>query len=319
MQAIDRQPIKLQPYISETVWGGNRLVHAYGIDPQGHANCAEAWVLSAHATGSSTALNGPFTGQTLRQLFAAQPYLFGTSCTEDRFPVLIKFIDALDDLSIQVHPRDSDAVLLPGEAGKTECWYILEALPGAKLYIGFREALTRAQFSAAIKDNSLMDYVQSFEVKPGDFFFIPAGTLHAIGKGVLLAEVQQSSDTTYRVYDYNRRHNGALRPLHIEQATAVTDLLPYTPPPLREKKDGARSLCETKYFTVEERESCCGFTDKASEDSFVSLLIFEAGAGSLLKWQDKRLPLYKGDSILIPAGAGQFSVEGVVRALLTRV
>jgi len=320
METSDRQPMKLRPHISETVWGGNRLAGGYGIEPQGRANLAEAWLLSAHPKGSSAVETGPFAGQTLEQLFAARPELFGSNCAgRERFPVLVKLIDAKEDLSLQVHPRDNDPVLLPGESGKNECWYILEAPPGAKLYLGFTEAITREQFAAAIENKTIMGFVEAFEVEQGDFFFIPAGTLHAIGKGVLLAEVQQSSDTTYRVYDYNRLQNGRPRALHIEQAQAVTDLLPYEPPRQKWGLFGTKKLCECGYFTVEERDARFGFSDEAGEESFVHLLILEAGGDAELEWGGMEMEVAKGDSILIPAGAGKFSVDGDVRVLVTSV
>jgi len=312
--------MKLRPHVSEAVWGGHRLAQDYGIDPQGRANTAEAWVLSAHPRGASTVDTGPFAGQTLERLFAERPELFGAHCAgKERFPIIVKLLDARDDLSIQVHPRDNDPVLLPGEAGKTECWYILEAPPGAKLYLGFREAITRAQFAAAIENKTIMGYVQSFEVEEEDFYFIPAGTLHAIGEGVLLAEVQQSSDTTYRVYDYNRLQNGQPRELHVEQARVVTDLLPYEPPRQKWGLFGTKHLCECEYFTVEERDARFGFSEEAGDESFVHLLILEADKGAKLEWDDIETPIAKGDSILVPAGAGKFSVDGDVRVLVTSV
>jgi len=321
MQVSDRQPIQLRPFVTQAVWGGRRLVQSYGIDPQGLPNAAEAWVLSAHPRGNSAAETGPFAGQSIGQLFAARPELFGSNCAGaqcaegmDSFPVLVKLIDALQDLSVQVHPRDNDPVLLPGEAGKTECWYILDTAPGAKLYLGFRQAITPAQFAAAIADNTIMDYVASYDVSPGEFYFIPAGTLHAIGAGVLLAEVQQNSDTTYRIYDYNRLQNGQPRQLHVEQAKAVTDLLPYEPP---QQKPGL--LCDCEYFTVEERDDRSGFSGEAGDESFVHLLFLEAGDGAKLTWEGTKTPVAKGGSVLVPAGAGEFRVDGDVRALVTSV
>jgi len=309
-----RQPMKLRPHVTQAVWGGSRLARDYYIDPQGLPNTAEAWALSAHPRGSSVAQTGPFAGQSLEQLFAARRDLFGRKCIDMKiFPVIVKLIDAREDLSIQVHPRDNDPVLLPGEAGKTECWYILEAAPGARLYLGFREAITPARFAAAIENNTIMDFVQAYPVQPGDFFFIPAGTLHAIGAGVLLAEVQQNSDTTYRVYDYNRLQNGAPRQLHIKQAMAVTDLLPWEPP----SPAGGETLCACEYFTVEQRSG--SFTGEAGEDSFVHLLILEADNSAKLVWEDIRIPIAKGGSVLIPAGAGKYSVDGDVRVLVNTV
>ena len=320
MPTSDRQPMKLRPYVTQTVWGGVRLARGYGVDPQGLTNIAEAWALSAHPRGSSAVVTGPFAGQTTAQLFAARPALFGTRCAHmDKFPVIVKLIDAQEDLSLQVHPRDDDPVLLPGEAGKTECWYILEAPPGAKLYLGFRAAITPAQFAAAIENSTIMDCAASYDVVPGDFYFIPAGTLHAIGAGVLLAEVQQNSDTTYRVYDYNRLQNGQPRQLHIEQATAVADLLPYAPPRQQQGPCGVKRLCECAYFTVEERDAPSGFSGQAGDASFVHLLILEAENGAALTWEGTQTPIAKGGSVLIPAGAGKFSVGGGVRVLVTTV
>ena len=318
MQTSPLRPMKLRPYVSETLWGGRRLVENYNIDPQGKTNAAEAWVLSAHPSGCSMIEDGPFAGQSLAQLFAKQPALFGTNCTKkEKFPVLVKLIDAQDDLSLQVHPRDGDAVLRPGEAGKTECWYILEAQPGAKLYVGLRGETTPEEFAAAIENQSVMGLVRAFDVRPGDFFFIPAGTLHAIGRGVLLAEVQQNSDTTYRVYDYNRLQNGQPRELHVAQACAVADLLPYDPPKQEANASGERELCACEHFSVQEHTGC--FSGTAGAESFVHLLVLDAGEDARLAWNGPKMPLRKGDSVLIPAGAGRFEVEGGARTLVTRV
>ena len=309
-------PMKLKPYISETVWGGNRLVTEYGIDPQGRANCAEAWVCSAHPNGSSTVQNGAYACMRLDELYTRAPELFGRKAA-NKFPILVKFIDAQDDLSIQVHPRDTDEVLLPGEAGKTECWYILDAQPGAKLYLGFREEIAQEAFAQAIETQTLMEHVQAFEVKAGEFYFIPAGTLHAIGRGVLLAEVQQNSDTTYRVYDYGRLQNGAPRALHVAQALAATDLVPYVPQNPAEQANGLRELVRCAYFAVEEWNGAGEFEGTATEESFVSLLILQGDA--VLSCAGEELPLTKGESVCIPAGAGKYQVKGDCRMLITTV
>ena len=315
-EAHDRKPMRLRPHVTEAVWGGSRLAEEYGIDPGGRKNCAEAWMLSGHPRGSSTVQGGAYDGMTLETLFREHRELFGEACAGmERFPVLVKLIDAREDLSVQVHPDDGDSVLQPGESGKTECWYILDAEPGAKLYLGFCETITKEQFANAILKKTLMGYVQPFEVEAEDFFFIPAGTLHAIGKGILLAEVQQSSDTTYRIYDYNRLENGQPRPLHVDQARAVTDLNPYEPVRDRLKIFGTKKLISCDYFTVEE----CAGRGEAEEDSFVHLLFLEADDDCVLECGDEELPVKKGDSILIPAGAGKYSVDGGCRVLETRL
>lgn len=315
----DRYPMKLKPHVVETVWGGNRLAKEYGIDPQGRANCAEAWLLSTRADASSIIMNSKFAGMSLGKLYAGHRHLFGRKCIgREDFPMLIKFIDALDDLSVQVHPRDSDmAVLQPGESGKAECWYILDARPGAKLYLGFNKVITKSQFAEAIGNNTLMDFVQAFDVKKGDFFYIPAGTLHAIGKGVLLAEVQQNSDTTYRIYDYNRLQNGKPRALHLGQAMDVTDLAPY-----EVQQQISKTLVSNEYFTVKESSGRFGFSSAANADSFISLVFIEADKASCklsCETCNEILTVEKGDSIFIPAGLGEFKIEGMCKALVTQL
>ncbi|MCL2105658.1 MAG: class I mannose-6-phosphate isomerase [Oscillospiraceae bacterium] len=316
-------PMKLKPHISETIWGGTRLAEEYGVALAGHANCAEAWVLSAHHGGGSVVLNGAYAGQGLAEVWKKNPAWFSQTGEAAAFPILIKLIDAMDDLSVQVHPRDGDAVLKEGEAGKTECWYILDARPGAKLLLGFQERITREAFARAVRENTLTSLVREIEVKAGDFFFIPAGTLHAIGRGVLLAEVQQSSDTTYRVYDYGRLQGGKPRALHIEQALAVTELGPYNAQSetrnaqLLEGGARERTLVKCPLFTVREwelREAAFGI---AGPESFVSLLVLE-GAGTLSSCGEA-LPVKKGDSLLIPAGSGKYALEGKIRLLLTTI
>lgn len=279
--------MQLAPYVSQTIWGGRRLIDEYHIPcPPDAANCAEAWMLSAHPRGSSVILNGSYTGLPLARVY---PDL----------PVLVKFIDAQDDLSVQVHPPDGASVLRPGEAGKTECWRILDASPGAKLYLGFRESISRETFCAAIADGTLMDHIQPYEVQPGEFYMIPAGTLHAIGKGILLAEVQQNSDTTYRVYDHGRG-----RFLQVEQALTVTKLEPY--------QNSGSGCCD--YFSI----AVCNapFTGVA-DDGFVSLVVLE-GAGAL-HWAGETLPLAKGESVFLPSGVGEYACAGAMQILRTRV
>jgi mannose-6-phosphate isomerase len=308
--------MRLRPHVTEAVWGGSRLAEEYGIDPGGRKNCAEAWMLSGHPRGSSTVQGGAYNGMPLEALFRERRELFGEACAGmERFPVLVKLIDAREDLSVQVHPDDGDSVLQPGESGKTECWYILDAEPGARLLLGFREAITGEEFARAIQNQTLLGCVRAFAVGRGDFFFIPAGALHAIGKGILLAEVQQSSDTTYRVYDYNRLENGRPRPLHVDQARAVTDLRPYEPLPQRPQLSGAQTLVSCEYFTVAE----CAGRGEAGGDSFVHLLFLEAGEDCTLECGGAEMPVKKGDSILIPANAGSYRVEGDCRALETRM
>lgn len=216
-------PIILKPYVSETIWGGRKLIDEYHVVTD-KKNAAEGWMLSCHPAGESTVVNGEFAGQTLTEVLKRDPALCGSNAERfEDFPILIKFIDARDDLSVQVHPTKEYCELTGRGQSKTECWYIIDCDEDAHLLLGFNESISKEQFEEAIKTNTLTDYTAKVKVKPGDFFFIESGTLHAICKGILLAEVQESSNTTYRIYDYGRLGNdGKPRELHVADALAVT-------------------------------------------------------------------------------------------------
>lgn len=314
----------MTPYISSTIWGGRRLIEEYGVQTD-KENAAEAWVLSCHPNGCGVISGGALDGKTLRSVYEADPSICGTRGARfAEFPILIKFIDARDNLSIQVHPDESYARRVEHGAGKTECWYILDADEGAELALGFKKAIDRETFRASIADNTLMDYVQKVKVHKGDFFFIESGTLHAICKGVLLAEVQQNSDTTYRVYDYDRRGaDGKPRALHVDKAVDVTVTTPYTPVV---PNDADRARFETPQRTL---LTCCDlfsvchvdcrdtYADTATQESFVSLLVLE-GEGTFVCGETS-FPLTKGESVFIPAGAGIYTVRGAIELLETRI
>lgn len=214
-------PIILKPYVSETIWGGRKLIDEYHVVTD-KKNAAEGWMLSCHPAGESTVVNGEFAGQTLTEVLKRDPALCGSNAERfEDFPILIKFIDARDDLSVQVHPTKEYCELTGRGQSKTECWYIIDCDEDAHLLLGFNESISKEQFEEAIKTNTLTDYTAKVKVKPGDFFFIESGTLHAICKGILLAEVQESSNTTYRIYDYGRLGNdGKPRELHVADALA---------------------------------------------------------------------------------------------------
>ena len=244
--------IFLEPVFCERIWGGRNLESFNFSIPQG--NIGEAWVIAAHDNGSSRIINGQLEGLTLKEAYEKQPTLF-TEKTYDKFPLLIKILDASDNLSVQVHPEDDYArVNENGELGKTECWYVLDAKEGAKLVYG-HTAKTKEEFNSKIDDEQWNELFIEKNVKAGDFFYIPAGTLHAIGEGILIYEVQQNSDTTYRVYDYDRvDKDGNTRELHIEKTKDVTKV-PFekvTTSPKEEKLDGATItyLADEEYFSV---------------------------------------------------------------------
>ena len=212
-------PIKLTPAYKDYIWGGTKLKTMYNK----HSALdivAESWELSAHKDGESIVADGPYSGLTLTQyLNAIGNSALGTNAKNfDYFPILIKLIDARSALSVQVHPDDSYALEHEGEYGKTEMWYILDCEENASLYYGFKKDVTKEEYKNAIENNTLTDILNKIPVHKGDVFFIPAGTVHAIGAGILICEIQQNSNTTYRVYDYNRRDKkGNTRPLHVER------------------------------------------------------------------------------------------------------
>ena len=316
--------LKLSPTIKDYIWGGTRLSREFEMvsftDKQ-----AEAWVLSCHGDGECTIENTDFKGRTLSDVLSneGKSYL-GTNCDKyENFPILIKLIDAKDNLSVQVHPDDEYALRVEGEYGKTEAWYIMDCDDDAEIIYGFKSDITKEEFRKSIEENTLTDYVNRVKVKKGDIFFIEAGTLHAICKGILLAEVQQNSNTTYRVYDYGRLQNGKPRELHVEKALDVTSTkaLDASGKPMGEtvKKDGYSETLLTKCdifsmkrLDVEEKAEII-----ADEKSFVSLVALD-GNGVVMH-EDTCVTLYKGESLFIPAGFGKFEILGSVTVLESRV
>lgn len=307
------ETIKLTPACKDYLWGGEKLRQDYGIQSQLHP-LAEAWVLSCHPDGPSVVATGPLAGKTLPEYIQEKgPGCLGAGCEKfTDFPILAKFIDAKGDLSIQVHPSNEYALAHEHQFGKTEMWYVLDCEPGATLYYGFQHQISREEFQQRIQNNTLTEVLNAVPVEKGDLFFIPAGTLHAIRKGIVVAEIQQNSNVTYRIYDYGRvGTDGKPRQLHIQQALEVTQRTPPQPDP-----DFHGHLAQCPYFTVDVMEG--RFTLDCGPESFVSVLVLE-GTGAL--WEgDESMSLRKGESLFIPAGAGQCRLEGDgLKCLVTRV
>lgn len=314
-------PVKLLPFVSETIWGGRKLIDEYGVKTEKN-NAAEGWMLSCHEAGASIAANGEFSGISFAEVIKNNPELCGKNAEKfDDFPILIKFIDAMDNLSVQVHPTKEYCEKTGRGQSKTECWYIIDCDEDAYLLLGFNDKITPAQFKEAIENNTLTDYVSKVPVKKGDFFFIESGTLHAICKGILLAEVQESSNTTYRIYDYNRvGADGKPRELHVEDGAAVTKLEKYSQPDFSNPAldtDERRLLADCPLFKVWKLDTNGEFCGNATEESFVSLLIMD-GEGSL-ECCGETLALKKGDSIFIPANAGEYKLCGKLEIIETRI
>ena len=310
----------LSPVLKDILWGGDRLINEYGFSAEGLSRIAEAWVLSARPDGDNVIQNGEWKGKTLSQLISScGKELLGTAAASEDFPLLIKLIDAKSDLSVQVHPDDAYARAHENAPGKTEAWYILDCDDGAELIYGFNRKISKELFSSSIADNSFLEYVNKVKVHKGDIFYIPSGTLHAIGGGILILEVQQNCNTTYRVFDYNRLENGKPRQLHVEKALDVTNTdVPAAVPTPFSKKVGFSTetyLCKCDYFKMMSVDVRGTYELNVNEKSFVSVLVIN-GTGDIGS-ADERLSLKKGSSVFIPADAGKFTVSGELEILIS--
>lgn len=318
-------PMKLTPPCKDYLWGGTRLKTDYGkvTDLE---KVAESWELSCHKDGCSVIANGEFAGMTLPEYIEKQGKgVLGEDCKSfEYFPILVKLIDAKQSLSVQVHPNNEYAMRVEGEYGKTEMWYIVDCDPGAELLYGFKDQISKEEFRRRIEDNTLLEVTNSVPVHKGDVFFIDAGTLHAIGKGILIAEIQQNSNTTYRIYDFGRLGtDGKPRELHIDKAVDVTRLEPPTrsckPQGEPQQHDGYCStlLASCEYFTVTRMDVEKSASLNADNKSFHSLLCLEGEATVTCNGQN--LSMTKGESIFLPAGTGAYTVSGTCQFLFTTV
>ena len=297
----------LTPACKDYLWGGQRLKTDFGIQSELDP-LAEAWVLSCHPDGPSVLANGPCAGMTLAAyLEKVGKDALGTACRSfENFPMLIKLIDAKKDLSIQVHPSDEYALANEGQYGKTEMWVVLDAEPGASLYYGFDREISLEEFSRRVSDGTLTEVLRKVPVKAGDVFFIPSGTLHAIGAGLVIAEIQQNSNVTYRVYDYGRLGaDGKPRALHIQKALEVTHCGPAP------RMEFGPHLGSCRYFTTDLRTG--PFAGECGLDSFLALLAVE-GQGSLVCGGEEQ-PAAPGSCFFLPAGSGRYLVEGACKML----
>lgn len=305
----------LKPACKDYLWGGHKLVDEYNIEYDGDI-CAEAWEMSCHKDGESIITNGINKGKTLSEVVARDgKKILGKNCEKYKdFPILIKFIDAKKALSIQVHPDDEYALLHENQYGKTEMWYVLEAEEGAFLYQGFEKEISKEEFERRIKENTLTEVLHKEYVKRGDVIFITPGTLHSIGAGLIIAEIQQSSNVTYRIYDYGRvGADGKPRQLHIKESLDVTKI---EKPVKYQSTD--EHLVNSKFFCVDRIETGDKpYSDVADDSSFVSLLVID-GEGTITAGGES-LNIKKGDSVFITAGTGKYRAEGNLELLKTIV
>jgi len=319
-------PYLLRPVSKEILWGGDRLKREYNKTAP-FDKLAESWELTVRENEVCTIINGPLEGTPLDAFLATHPEALGRSCVSgDRFPLLIKFIDAADRLSIQVHPEDAYALENEGELGKTEIWYIMACEPGAKLVYGLRDGVTKEDFSAAVSENRIEETLNFVEVHPGEVYFIPAGQVHAIGAGILIAEIQQNSNVTYRVYDYNRKQaDGSLRPLHTAKALDVIkirteDEINAIRYEVEDKEPCTSLLCSCRYFTsrryVTDADSPAAI--RVDDRSFCSLLVLDA-EDATLECDNASCTLSKGQSYFIPAGLGEIRIRGKADVISSQV
>jgi mannose-6-phosphate isomerase len=310
-------PLRFQPLLKRYLWGGRRLGTELA-KPLGEGNdYAESWEICDRATDQSRVINGPLAGQTLHQLVGRYgPELLGRHHPQARFPLLLKFLDARERLSVQVHPNDDQAGRLnPPDLGKTEAWIVLAAEPGSRIYAGLRPGCTRERLQQALAAGRCEECLHSFPASAEDCVFIPAGTVHALGEGLLIAELQQSSDTTFRLFDWNRvGPDGQPRPLHIDRALEVIDF----------QAGPIRPQTQTCTAQTERLVTCDKFildrwqfeqVRTLGDDNRCHVVAVLAGAVTVAG-SSITLDLSKGDVVLLPASAGAVRFEPRSRAVL---
>lgn len=315
--------ISFRPIFKQVMWGGERIAALKGVQPP-FPNLGESWEVSAIEGRESVVADGPLKGRSISELAAA----FGTDLVgtdvdpRQPFPLLVKFIDAHSDLSLQVHPTDDLARMRHSAPGKTEMWYILEAKDGAAIYNGLQAHVSRDHFINNLEANTVMDTVSTYKSAPGQFYFLPAGTIHAIGAGNVVVEVQQTSDVTYRVYDYDRRDvNGELRPLHINQALETIEFnRPVPPKPAGEVFNGSHpGVVDCPYFKVDYLE-LEGGTPQSINHTERSFSIVVCLDGEItIAWDGGEATVTKGHTVLVPAVLKGVTARGKCKALAIRV
>lgn len=309
---------KLNPVYKDYLWGGRRLKDNF------HAKTdmdivAESWVLSVHRDGTNLIESGEFEGRTLKEVLDDKKYWGKNAEKFDFFPVMVKLIDAADDLSVQVHPSDELSLEVEGQYGKTEVWYVLDAEEDAYLYYGLKQDITKEEFKELLCSSKVETVLNKVYVKPGDVLMVDSGTIHAICKGALIAEIQQNSNVTYRLYDYDRKDkNGQLRPLHIEKAILAADLSERAVnklPVSVEQCDGNTKIlvAQNKYFTASVYTIGEKLSLEVTAESFKNIVVLD-GEVTI-----ENMKFQKGESAFIPAGEGKVEIEGAAKLLITEV
>ncbi len=312
MPDLSLYPFKFSPIYKNKIWGGSKINQLLGKSDAPLTLCGESWEISGLPNDLSQVVNGFLAENTLDELLEVyMGDLVGEHVFENfgtNFPLLIKFIDAAESLSVQVHPDEKGAAQIPNAHAKTELWYVMDADPGAGLYVGFQEGVDKSLYLNKLQEGRVNELLNFITVKPGDVFLIPGGTVHAIGKGVLLAEIQQSSDTTFRIFDWNRPdQNGQLRPLHTDEAIKVLNFDEQPSPKIdyKQYEEGTNALVRSNYFNINFLHY-----NKPIEKIFVdidSFIIYICVNGSALLVMDgqEKVTMQKGEVILIPASCSE--------------
>lgn len=312
-----KEPIFLKPVFQERIWGGQKLNTEFGYDiPYEHTE--EAWAISAHPNGPSEITNGPLKGENLINAWEQHRELFGNASGED-FPLLVKILDANDDLSVQVHPDDHYAREVENQPyGKTECWYVLSAEQDAEIIFG-HHAESREAFKQMVANGEWNNLLRRVKVTEGDFIYVPSGTIHAIGKGIVILETQQSSDITYRVYDYGRTDaEGNPRELHLDSAIKVStvphETIAVKPEITVEEGLTAKKLVTADYFTVY-HWTLNGEVKQTLDSDFLQVSVI-GGQGAILTNGDT-FPIEVGDHFIIPATVKEYKLSGDIELIVS--
>ncbi|MEC2065062.1 mannose-6-phosphate isomerase, class I [Bacillus inaquosorum] len=312
------EPLFFKPVFKERIWGGTALAaFGYNIPSERTGEC---WAFAAHKNGQSVVQNGMYKGLTLCELWEQHRHLFGY-LEGDRFPLLTKILDADQDLSVQVHPNDDFAKTREnGELGKTECWYIIDCEKNAEIIYG-HNAKTKEELISMIELGEWDELLRRVKIKPGDFFYVPSGTVHAIGKGILVLETQQNSDTTYRLYDYERKDpEGNMRELHLEKSIEVIAVpsIPDRQTVQYEQTDDLHiaTLIECAYFSVK-KWSLSGSVRLKQQKPFLLVSVIK-GEGRMISGEYVNT-FKKGDHMLLPFGFGQFKLEGQAECIVSHL
>lgn len=328
---LNNRPFLLKPAGKDYLWGGSRLNDDFskGIELE---PLAETWECSTHPDGPSVVASGPDTGKLLPQVLSEHPEYIGSHPrelvkAEGELPILIKFIDARKDLSVQVHPDDAYARQMEhGSMGKSEMWYVLDASRDARLVYGFRHDMDREVLKKSLLDGTVEKYLQKVKVRKDDVFYIEAGTVHALGAGALVAEIQESSNLTYRMYDYNRvDKDGKKRQLHVEKALDVVRLQGSAQPrqPMRvlkyQKGCASELLCRCRYFQTERlllnTERCRQMADFQTGHNTFQVLLCTNGCGVLFEERGEFINFFRGDCIFVPADSVPLKIHGKAQLL----